>query len=1214
MNEHNSSKGIGMPNDATLLQNYAQTRDAEAFAELVRRHAGPVYGTYLRITGNAHDAEDVAQECFLELARKAGTIASSVPGWLHAAATSRSLNAIRNASTRRRHEEQAMNSNHDDPEPKWDEIAPHVDRALEELPDDLRVPLVLHYVEARSQKEIADELGVNQSTVSRRIDSGLAELRGKLAKAGIVASVAVLGALLAENAASAAPATLAASLGKMALAGVGEAGAAASSGAASTAGASFLTTLGGKIAAAVAAVVLVAGAIVAVHLSSKDDAVKPVSPRKVSEPVETIVQSPEITAKGTTAVNKPTSVVLPNLRPMVSWDKGQNFQVNGYLQFQMECLGESRDYDYWFFAGVGGDAHTQVFTADTSKWCHSLSQIDFGPEFAKTLYDAVGYDFAYVTEQQFNADRPRYVGELVKCIDRGIPVIAKETGSSTRTKAQEFSLLVGYEDGGGQLLFVEGDSTKPHKVPTNQHVSFLFVIPGAKKQAHPLADAYRKAVLNIPELLTRPHKGDLYYGREAFDAWAKHLLTENYVGWTDEKLDIWMQHTTYVCIVATNGSELHFLERAMRLCPDLPFLPDVFKEYAEMGRLWKDEMDATGGSFNITKQTLRNKEAKRPIAEFIQRYIACCDRILEIYRANGYTRETGVGLPAAAVDKKNTEQTPKGVEADLERLPRSKTLEGVISPDEPWVGGCQYLLCFTSLLMHTEKHNGNTDFFADPKTRDDFNGNLGFNGDNGIALMNRERIYKVFLTVTGMGLANSWRSNGNPFSYEVAKDYVARSMSFAGYEYEVVENTGKDVVMAKIRVAINSNVPVLARYKSEWELVIGYDIDKDTLTIRKGGGSVSVKDYADGVEYLVCVTGTDREKSDLKTVISGIIETMETGGEGFGPQAYYEAIEYFSNDEFFENADDDTLKKARKHQVYDFFVGHAEARGFSGMGFSWRFMNRNTADMTDTLHELGVSGDQHHQIAWSGDHLCGEFGNLRDRSVRQAMIYVIYQMIENDMITCRLLKKLIGLDTPDALKPLARKTGKMLNTQIQTKEMTVNQVMAKTKVKSIINVDFDNDLMPPDNKDWQIENGAVVIKSAANQENSMTVNKDFTLPFKIDMRVKTDSTNIHLYYRRGNVLLEGWRHLPGELRIADITTGLDLGYAGRCVLQVDRFMDVSWIVHRDFTAVIVDGEVRHYGENYPYMNIGDIPAGKIRFGAAKGSTVTVEQLAVSELE
>lgn len=341
-------------------------------------------------------------------------------------------------------------------------------------------------------------------------------------------------------------------------------------------------------------------------------------------------------------MGKAGSVVLPNLHPMVNWNLGQNYQLNGYLQFQMECLGESPEYDYWFFAGIGGDNHTQVFTEDTSRTCHSLSQIDFGPEFARTLYDAVGYDFAYVTEEAFNADRPRYIGELTQCIDHGIPVIAKETGNSTRTNAafspaqiQEFSLLVGYDDRGGQLLFVEGDSTQPYRLPTSQHVSFLFVIPGTKQQAPPLAEVYRQAVLAIPALLTRPRKGDLSYGREAFDAWARHLLSEDYAGWSDEQLDLWKLHTTYVCIVATNGSCREFLQRAIEKCPDLPFIADVERQYAEMGRLWQEEMDATGGSFNITQQALRDLDARRRIADFLGRFTACCDQIIGIYESCG---------------------------------------------------------------------------------------------------------------------------------------------------------------------------------------------------------------------------------------------------------------------------------------------------------------------------------------------------------------------------------------------------------------------------------------------------------------------------------------------------------------------------------------------------------------------------------------------------
>ena len=180
------------PSDGSLLQRYAEAQDADAFAELVRRYAGPVYGTCLRVVGNAHDAEDVAQECFLELARKAGSIVSSLSGWLHTAATRRAIDAIRRSSRRRRHEERAMSQHNHASEPTWAELAPLVDEALEGLPELLREPLVRHYLEGRSQGDIAAGLGVSQSTVSRRIERALDGLRATLRERGVIASAAVL--------------------------------------------------------------------------------------------------------------------------------------------------------------------------------------------------------------------------------------------------------------------------------------------------------------------------------------------------------------------------------------------------------------------------------------------------------------------------------------------------------------------------------------------------------------------------------------------------------------------------------------------------------------------------------------------------------------------------------------------------------------------------------------------------------------------------------------------------------------------------------------------------------------------------------------------------------------------------------------------------------------------------------------------------------------
>lgn len=248
-----------MPDDLSLLKQYAETRNADAFAELARRYAGLVFGSCLRVTGNTHDAEDAAQECFLELARAAGSVKTSLPGWLHLTATRRSVDAIRRASARRRHEEQATMKSNSNSEPTWTEIAPHVDAAIEQLPEELRLPFILHYLQGRSQAEIGGELSVNQSTVSRRIEKSITHLREHLKKAGWVISAGVLASLIADNTACAAPPALMAALGKMAASGVGGTAGSAAGGVAS---AGVLGTLKAKlIVGAIAGLAVTAGVL-----------------------------------------------------------------------------------------------------------------------------------------------------------------------------------------------------------------------------------------------------------------------------------------------------------------------------------------------------------------------------------------------------------------------------------------------------------------------------------------------------------------------------------------------------------------------------------------------------------------------------------------------------------------------------------------------------------------------------------------------------------------------------------------------------------------------------------------------------------------------------------------------------------------------------------------------------------------------------------------
>ena len=85
------------------LVNRARAGDRAAFGELMRRYRPRIYALALHLTGNDHDADDVAQEAFLRAYRSLGEFraASEFFTWVYRIAVNLSLN-VRRAKGRRR--------------------------------------------------------------------------------------------------------------------------------------------------------------------------------------------------------------------------------------------------------------------------------------------------------------------------------------------------------------------------------------------------------------------------------------------------------------------------------------------------------------------------------------------------------------------------------------------------------------------------------------------------------------------------------------------------------------------------------------------------------------------------------------------------------------------------------------------------------------------------------------------------------------------------------------------------------------------------------------------------------------------------------------------------------------------------------------------------------------------------------------------------------
>jgi len=179
----------------------ADKAETLSFPELIRDYARLVYGTALRITGSDTDARIATRHCFGDLSRALPSIAVPVPAWLHSDAVKRSCLAAGRGilpgpavQPVRRLDPHAVRR------PDWKAVGPHVDEAIEKIPERVRLPVMLRHFLGYNQGRIANALDIDQSTVARRLDEGMGHLCRQLQKSGVAVSLASLASLLSRNA------------------------------------------------------------------------------------------------------------------------------------------------------------------------------------------------------------------------------------------------------------------------------------------------------------------------------------------------------------------------------------------------------------------------------------------------------------------------------------------------------------------------------------------------------------------------------------------------------------------------------------------------------------------------------------------------------------------------------------------------------------------------------------------------------------------------------------------------------------------------------------------------------------------------------------------------------------------------------------------------------------------------------------------------------
>ncbi len=171
--------------------------DQADFETDAMQYAPQLYSAALRMTRNPADAEDVVQETFLKAYRAYGsyTEGTNLKAWLYRILTNTYINKYRKAQRRpsevelgelqdmylfKRLGETSGASESAESEVLEAFVDTDVIQALESLPDNFRVPVLLADVEGFAYKEIAEMLDIPIGTVMSRLHRGRKALQRKL--------------------------------------------------------------------------------------------------------------------------------------------------------------------------------------------------------------------------------------------------------------------------------------------------------------------------------------------------------------------------------------------------------------------------------------------------------------------------------------------------------------------------------------------------------------------------------------------------------------------------------------------------------------------------------------------------------------------------------------------------------------------------------------------------------------------------------------------------------------------------------------------------------------------------------------------------------------------------------------------------------------------------------------------------------------------------
>jgi RNA polymerase sigma-70 factor (ECF subfamily) len=161
----------------------------EAFAQLVAKYQKPLYAALRRLARNHDDADDLLQEAFVRAYQHLKNFDRSRPfyPWLHRIAVNLAITFIQRRKRQTNFSSLSTEeifplpqSDHPDEKAERGEMLDALDKAIERLPAEQKVVLLLRTREDMSYQELSEHLGIEIGTVMSRLARAREKLRAWL--------------------------------------------------------------------------------------------------------------------------------------------------------------------------------------------------------------------------------------------------------------------------------------------------------------------------------------------------------------------------------------------------------------------------------------------------------------------------------------------------------------------------------------------------------------------------------------------------------------------------------------------------------------------------------------------------------------------------------------------------------------------------------------------------------------------------------------------------------------------------------------------------------------------------------------------------------------------------------------------------------------------------------------------------------------------------